>query len=92
MCNGEQKQGFGIVFKLATVTTILVLAGSVPAMAAPCEIPLFVKQGLSGANVMILADNSGSMNAAMYDSRYNPNTVYSGNFSTNSTYFISSDD
>ena len=46
----------------ATVLVALTIAAGA-AWAQDCEIPLFVKQGLTGANVMILADNSGSMNA-----------------------------
>lgn len=57
-----------------------------------CEIPLFVKQSVNRANVMILADNSGSMNAAVYHDGYDINTTYSGNFSSTSTYYIGTTD
>ena len=56
-----------------------------------CEIPLFVKQNLVGANVMILADNSGSMNEALYHLDYNPNVAYTGGFNRTSTYFVGTD-
>ena len=67
------------------VAMVLLIAA---AAGAQCEIPLFVKQGSTGANVMILADNSGSMNAAEVDARYNPNVTYSGNFRSTSEYSI----
>ncbi len=70
---------------------IVVLAVAVTAVMAPaqdCEVPLFVMQSMTGANVMILADNSGSMNEGVYSLDYDPNVVWSGNFSTGSTYFI----
>ena len=59
--------------------------------AQECEIPLFVMQGLVGANVMIMADNSGSMNAAIYHLDYDINTTYAGDFNSGSTYYISKD-
>lgn len=57
-------------------------------LAVDCEIPLFVKQGLNGANVMILADNSGSMNAPIEHDDYNKRTTYTGNFSSTTVYYI----
>ncbi|MDX2474782.1 MAG: PilC/PilY family type IV pilus protein [Candidatus Krumholzibacteria bacterium] len=70
----------------------LLIAGVVPTLVVAeevCEIPLFVKQNLVGANVMILADNSGSMNEATYHLAYDSDLVYSGDFSSFSTYFVS---
>jgi type IV pilus assembly protein PilY1 len=75
----------------------LVMAAALAAVLVPaagfaqdaCEIPLFVKQNLIGANVMILADNSGSMNEANYPAGYDDHFIYSGNFSTDTTYFVS---
>ena len=69
----------------------LLALGAGGAMAQDCEVPLFVQQAAVGANVMMVADNSGSMNAAVYHMAYDPHTTYSGNFNTNSTYYISSD-
>jgi len=68
----------------------LVVAGSaLPAAGQSCEVPLFVMQSMTGANVMILADNSGSMNAGVYHLDYDPDVVYSGNFTAGYTYFVS---
>ncbi|MBE0567728.1 MAG: hypothetical protein IH621_17375 [Krumholzibacteria bacterium] len=79
----------------AAIALAAALATSVAVPAAlaqdSCEIPLFVKQNLVGANVMIVADNSGSMNEAVYHLDYNDKTTYTGPFTTNSTYFIGSD-
>lgn len=86
--------GLKAIFSRCGLIATVVLLGTMwnaAALAQQCEIPLFVKQGLAGANVMILADNSGSMNSAIYDLRYDKNTVYPGNFSTNTTYFIGHD-
>ena len=57
-----------------------------------CEMPLFVKQNLMGANVMILADNSGSMNAATYHAAYSPSVTYTGDFTSTSNYTTSRND
>jgi len=72
---------------------ILVMSAVLPitASAQECEIPLFVKQSLNGANVMLLADNSGSMNAAVYHLDYDANTVYPGHFPPTEQWYISGD-
>ena len=56
--------------------------------ATTCNIPLAVGQAGAAANVLILLDNSGSMNEAIVSSDFNPNTTYSGKFSTNGEYDI----
>ena len=80
---------------LATAALLLfgVVMVSPPALAADetCEVPLFIKQTSDGANVMIMADNSGSMNTAVYHAAYDPDTRYSGTFYTSSTYYVSRD-
>ena len=71
---------------------LLVALSLLPAAVAhaqDCEIPLFVKQGLNGANVMLLADNSGSMNEPIYHEAYDKNVAYAGNFARTTTYYIS---
>jgi type IV pilus assembly protein PilY1 len=86
------KQG-NLLLNTVILTVLVVLAQSAApgiSQAQDCEIPLFVKQGLMGANVMIVADNSGSMNAATYHLDYDIDTVYAGSFSTESTYYVSS--
>jgi len=83
-----------LVFKTVALALLVVLAQSlVPGttQAQDCEIPLFVKQGLTGANVMIVADNSGSMNAATYHLDYDSETFYPGNFLSEKTYYVSRD-
>jgi type IV pilus assembly protein PilY1 len=74
---------------MALVLTLGLL--STGAQAEDCQVPLFVQQAAVGANVMIIADNSGSMNAGVYHPDYNPSNTYSGNFNSGSTYYISSD-
>jgi type IV pilus assembly protein PilY1 len=65
--------------------------GATAAAEDTCEIPLFVKQNSGGANVMILADNSGSMNAAALHPDYNPDIDWPGRFWGGSTYWIARD-
>ena len=60
-------------------TRVLVTGGAgyigshvVLALGQACEPPLFVIQGTGGANVMILADNSGSMNEVIFHEDFDP--------------------
>jgi type IV pilus assembly protein PilY1 len=73
------------------LTGAILLGASVvsfPVRAQQCEVPLFVQQSLVGANVMILADNSLSMNTAVMHKSYDPNVVYTGDFSSTSDYNV----
>ncbi len=73
---------------------LLLIAGAVPSQAEDvwgCEVPLFVQQGSIDANVMILFDNSGSMNHMLYHRDYDSNTVYAGAFDPVRNYFINGD-
>jgi type IV pilus assembly protein PilY1 len=72
------------------VFTIALLVGWSGVAGAVCEIPLAIGQNSGNANVLILLDNSGSMNEALESSAYDPSTNYSGNFSRSSTYDVSS--
>ena len=74
-----------VAFAAALVMGFANLAG-----AATCQVPLAIGTAGSDANVLILQDNSGSMNEALQSSAYNPNTHYSGNFSNGTDYNISS--
>ncbi len=70
----------------------LLLAGLLPAAAAAqagCEVPLFVQQGSIDANVMILFDNSGSMNEAVFHPDYDPSIAWAGPFAQATSYYIS---
>ena len=53
-----------------------------------CDVPLFIQKGVVDANVMILFDNSGSMNEAMYDDDYLPATTYAGGFIDGAMYYV----
>jgi type IV pilus assembly protein PilY1 len=55
-----------------------------------CEVPLFVQEGTVEANVMILFDNSGSMNEAVFHPDYDYTVTWVGPFVANSTYYINS--
>ncbi|MCP4573418.1 MAG: hypothetical protein GY838_13765 [bacterium] len=88
----NQKNLHPILRGSVLLAVLLVTSGFAGAVLAQdtCEIPLFVKQNVNRANVMILADNSGSMNAAVYHDAYDPNITYAGNFNSGSTYYIGS--
>ena len=66
----------------------LALLAAPRTFAQTCEIPLFVQQGMVGANVMILADNSLSMNEIIYHDDYNENVTYSGTFTASTDYYV----
>ncbi len=74
--------------------SVVILALMLPltaALAQTCEVPLFVMQAGAGAYVMILADNCGSMNEALYHPGYDPRATYDGLFHTEAFYFVASD-
>ena len=56
---------------------------------ALCEVPLVISHGSNDANVLMIIDNSQSMNEAMVSDSYNPATKYTGSFSSTSTYNVS---
>ena len=58
---------------------------------AVCDMPLVITHSSGDANVLIILDNSGSMNEAIVSPDYNKATNWSGNFSRTSTYSISTD-
>ena len=78
------QRGAAVAVAVATFAFRAGIAGAV------CQVPLTVGVNTGNANVMLLLDNSGSMNEALVPSAYDPNTSYSGNFSRTSTYNISS--
>ncbi len=53
-----------------------------------CDVPLFIKKGVVDANIMILFDNSGSMNEAMYHPAFDPDTGYAGMFQQTQMYYV----
>jgi type IV pilus assembly protein PilY1 len=85
--------------KLGTAAVALLMGLAVAALTAPttasaqedCEVPLFVKQSSGGANLMVLADNSFSMNLAIKHEDYDKNVAWSGDFQSDAIYFVSRD-
>jgi type IV pilus assembly protein PilY1 len=67
------------------------LAFATPVAAQDCDVPLFIQSGTIDANVMILFDNSGSMNEAMTHPAFNTYTTYPGPFVRNTSYYIAND-
>jgi type IV pilus assembly protein PilY1 len=74
---------------LATLASLLLGATTNPAAAVECDVPLIVQQSSVPANVLIIMDDSGSMNEAMFHPDFRPGTVYAGKFKTNTMYYIS---
>ena len=56
-----------------------------PAAATTCQVPLTIGQSTGEANVMIMLDNSGSMNEAIVADAYNPLVTYPGSGTTTFT-------
>lgn len=82
------------MLRRALLLTVLGALLAAPALAVDpyeCQVPRFVVQGTGEGNVMLLADNSGSMNEAVYDLDYDPGQVYSGRFNNSSVYYINYD-
>jgi len=79
--------------RMLAATLLLARAGAAPASAQSFagELPRVVQQGSIDANVMVLFDNSGSMNEAMYHPDYDPEVTWPGAFVENNTYYINSD-
>jgi len=85
--------------KLWFAAATLLLSVSMAALTAPieaaaqddCEVPLFVMQNSGGANLMILADNSFSMNTVLYHDQFDKEAVWMGPFNIDAIYFVASD-
>jgi len=67
---------------------LMIAVAPAAALSQGCQTPLFVQEGAVDANVMILFDNSGSMNEVMFHPDYDPFYEYDGGFSTDRTYYI----
>ncbi len=72
----------------AGLVALLLLSTAPAAAQLGCEVPLFVQEGSIDANVMILFDNSGSMNEAMYHPDYDADVTWTGAYNTSSVYSI----
>lgn len=74
--------------KIIMLAAVLALTGVIAslAMAAVSQIPLFLIN-TSQPNIMILLDNSGSMNIIMQHAAFDPTASYSGGFDNDRTYY-----
>ncbi|MFN8587678.1 MAG: PilC/PilY family type IV pilus protein [Candidatus Eisenbacteria bacterium] len=63
--------------RLRLVLAAVFLTAQAGLAGAVCQIPLAIGQNTGNANVLLLLDNSGSMNEALQSSAYNKNTNYS---------------
>ncbi len=91
--HGTNKRGHGKgMTKLLLVITVILATLSMSSLAlAQCQTPLFIQEGQVEANVMVLFDNSGSMNEAMYSAAYDPGIDYPGNFTNNNIYNVNNE-
>jgi len=76
---------------LALPVLALLVVPQGTARAVSCDIPMIAQQVAVPPNVMILVDNSGSMNEVMWHEDYDPGTIYSGNFTWDRIYYVGSD-
>jgi type IV pilus assembly protein PilY1 len=71
-----------------TLLAVLSLLPSARALAVDCGIPPVAQQDIDGINVMILADNSYSMNAPIEHEDYDENNIYTGTFTSTAEYYV----
>ncbi len=60
-------------------------------IAGSCDIPLPIVRTVGEAKVLIIFDNSASMNAPLYHDDYDDTVTYPGNFTSDQVYLVSSD-
>ncbi len=72
----------------AIAGSLILLLATAAASEDMCQIPRFVVQGTGEGNVMILADNSESMNEVVYHLDYDSGTSYLGRFEPTTTYYV----
>ena len=85
--------------KLRTAAVALLMGMALASLTAPtvasaqadCEVPLFIKQSSGEANLMVLADNSFSMNIAIPHEDYDKSVVWTGDFEPDAIYFVAQD-
>ena len=73
--------------------TVLIAAaiGRATIAHAVCDVPLNIAHTSGSANVLVILDNSGSMNEAVYHDAYDENRTYSGRFTSTDMYTVSDD-
>lgn len=88
MRSSQDKQRFAIAFLI--LMSGLGMALTPGGAAAQCDIPLIAQRVSTPPNVMILLDNSGSMNEAMWHASYDNSVRYSGAFDWDTMYYVGS--
>jgi type IV pilus assembly protein PilY1 len=74
--------------RVAAAAALLLLVAVNAGAQTGCDVPLFIQSGTVDANVMVLFDNSGSMNEAMEHPDYDNFVTYAGPFERNRSYYI----
>ncbi len=77
---------FSAEIPLTTLLFLLLITGS--ALGQICQVPLFIQKGDVDANVMLLLDNSGSMNEAITATEFDQHVIYMGDFVSDGVYVI----
>ncbi len=77
-------------FKTLAVPALLLMAAlsSGSAAAQLCQVPLSIQKGDVDANIMVLFDNSGSMNEALEHDDYDPTIDWPGDYDGAAMYFV----
>jgi len=79
---------------ITSVTLLACVLGAsltTTSFAQGCAYPLFIQLGSVDANVIILFDNSGSMNEAIRHPDYDASVTWSGGLTSTTTYMVRSD-
>lgn len=87
--NEKMSRGAPRIWSLL-VAAVVSLAGAGGAHAQ-CDVPLIAQQVAVAPNVMIVFDNSGSMNEVMYHEDYDQGVTYSGDFTNATVYNVGAD-
>ncbi len=87
---GGSRRGLTQVRLISVVAVLIFVFAWQGALAQTCQTPLFIQEGQVEANVMVLFDNSGSMNEAMYHRDFDSNISYAGGYGATNMYYINS--
>ncbi len=81
-------QGTNCKLSVLMLSLALLICHVGPSWGQLCQVPLFIQKGDVDANVMILLDNSGSMNEVITSADYDPANSYPGDFASDAQYVV----
>jgi type IV pilus assembly protein PilY1 len=76
---------------MATLPALVAGVVAAELAVASCDVPLPIVRTVGEGKVLIILDTSDSMNEVIYHDAYDDKVTYSGNFSSGTTYYVSSD-